>query len=290
MKSSVFNLVLTVFLFWLTIQLNTSLEEYLAYALIITIGILHGSNDLALISVLKGEKKLSRKYLIYYTVLILLNIVAFLFSSSLALFFFVIISCYHFGEQHFHNQIKQLNTSSRLLFVSYGALIFGMLFYFNAEQTSIIIKELIDVSFSRSHFFWFLITGLVATLCFYVVNFKNFTKNTNHFQEAFLIVLFIVLFDKAALLWAFSIYFIVWHSIPSLQDQIKVLYGDESKVSFMQYVKSSFVYWLISVAGLVILYYTTSYFNVDFITVFFAFLAAITVPHVVVMYLMNKEV
>ena len=110
-----------------------------------------------------------------------------------------------------------------------------------------------------------------------------------HFQELFLILLFALLFKMAALLWAFAIYFIVWHSVPSLIDQIRMLYGEANKINVIKYVKSSFMYWLISLIGLVLLYFATTYFKISFITIFFAFLAAITVPHVIVMYFLNNN-
>lgn len=289
MKLPVFNLILTVFLFWLTTQIGASYEEYLSYFFILTVGIIHGSNDISLINVLKGQNQVSARYLILYVGLILINISAFLISPTIALLFFVFVSCYHFGEQHFHNHIKEINVYARLFFLSYGILIFGLLFYFNSEKTVIIINELIGFELPEQLFFWFLIVGIVSTLCFYAINFKNFKPGYNHFQELFLILLFALLFKLAALLWAFAIYFIVWHSVPSLIDQIKALYGEANKVNLLQFVRSSFVYWLISIAGLVVLYYATTYFNIDFITVFFAFLAAITVPHVIVMYFLNRH-
>ena len=289
MKFPIFNLILTVFLFWLTTQIGDSYEEYLAYFFILTIGIVHGSNDISMIKVLKGSQSLSLKYLLLYLGLIIFNILIFLVSPSLALVFFVFISCYHFGEQHFHYQIKQINTSSRLLFLSYGSLIFGLLFYFNSENTSIIIKDLIAYSLTERQFLWFLGIGIISTLLFYGLNFKNFKTGSNHFQEVFLILLFAILFKLAALLWAFAIYFVVWHSIPSLKDQIKALYGESTRINIIQYVKSSFMYWLISILGLILLYVATNYYSINFITVFFAFLAAITVPHVIVMYYLNKS-
>ncbi|WP_299523838.1 Brp/Blh family beta-carotene 15,15'-dioxygenase [Winogradskyella sp.] len=289
MKFPVFNLILTVFLFWLTTQISTSYEEYLSYFFILTIGIIHGSNDISLIRVVKKQKKLSVKYLLFYIGLVLLNITAFLILPILALVFFVFISCYHFGEQHFHNQMTHLNLWARLLFLSYGCLIFGLLFYFNSESTSLIINELIGYALTEQQFLWFMGFGIVSTIILYGLNLKNFGQDTNHFQELFLIFLFAILFKLAALLWAFAIYFVVWHSIPSLMDQIKTLYGESNKVNIVQYIKSSFVYWLISIVGLVLLYVATTYFSINFVTVFFAFLAAITVPHVIVMYFLYRN-
>ncbi|WP_422103938.1 Brp/Blh family beta-carotene 15,15'-dioxygenase [Winogradskyella sp.] len=289
MKFPIFSLIFTVFLFWLTTQISASYEEYLSYIFILTVGIIHGSNDISLIKVVRKREKLSIKYLLFYIGLVLLNTIAFLVSPILALVLFVLISCYHFGEQHFHHQIKELNILSRLLFLSYGILIFGLLFYFNSDHTSLIITDLIAYALTEHQFLWFLGVGIISTLLFYGLNFKNFKTGSNHFQEVFLILLFAILFKLAALLWAFAIYFVVWHSIPSLRDQIKVLYGESTKISIMQYIKSSLMYWLISIFGLTLLYFATSYYQVNFVTVFFAFLAAITVPHVIVMYFLNKN-
>ncbi|WP_299365465.1 Brp/Blh family beta-carotene 15,15'-dioxygenase [Winogradskyella sp.] len=289
MKFPIFNLIFTVFLFWLTIQLEASYEEYLSYFFILTIGIIHGSNDISLIKVVKKQNRLPFKYLLFYVGLIVINIAAFLISPTLALLFFIFISCYHFGEQHFHNRIKRHDMLSKLLFLSYGSLIFGLLFYFNSESTSIIINDLIGYSLTEVQFLWFMAIGIASTVVLYSLNYKNFKESSNHFQEIFLILLFAILFKLAALLWAFAIYFIVWHSLPSLMDQIKTLYGESNKVNIVHYIKSSFVYWLISILGLILLYIATTYFEINFITVFFAFLAAITVPHVIVMYFLNKN-
>lgn len=288
-KLSVFSLVFTVFLFWLTIQMASVYEAYLSYVFILTIGIIHGANDIALIKVVRVKNKVSHSYLLYYIGLVIFNIVAFLLWPTLALMLFVVVSCYHFGEQHFHNQVTVQNSLSRGLFFSYGVLIFGLLFYFNSESTSAIIQELTGYTLTKIQFFWLICFGMGLAIPLYGLNFKKFKVGHSYINELFLILLFAILFKLADLLWAFAIYFVVWHSIPSLIDQIKILYGDYSKHHMVKYVQSSFVYWLISVVALAILYYATDYFKVNFITIFFAFLAAITVPHVVVMYFLNKQ-
>ncbi|WP_461598828.1 Brp/Blh family beta-carotene 15,15'-dioxygenase [Winogradskyella sp.] len=289
MKYPVLNLIITVFLFWLTIQIGKSSEEYLSYFFILTIGIMHGSNDISLIRVLRTNSSPNSNYLSLYIVLIIFNIVAFFILPFLALISFVFVSCYHFGEQHYHHLIKKRTINSMLFFLSYGALIFGLLFYNNFTATSAIINELTNVAIEQKYYLYFLLLGIGATIITTILNRKNFTSDFNYFQELFLILLFTLLFQLASLLWAFAIYFVVWHSLPSLIDQIKVLYGNSSKINLINYIRSSFVYWLISILGLVILYFSTQYFAINFITLFFAFLAAITVPHVIVMYFLNKN-
>lgn len=289
-KSAIFRLVLTVFLLWLTLRLNFTYETYLAYGLILTVGIFHGSNDISLIRLLKkGSSSHMTKYLIFYVLLVLITCLVFIKIPLIALLIFVIFSCYHFGEQHFHHQINLQSLNSKVLFIAYGALIFGLLFYFNQEETTAVILELTGVTFSDLYYLIFLSVAFLLTTFFGFLNRPYFKKDMDLFREIFLILLFALLFKVASLLWAFAIYFIVWHSIPSLIDQIESLHGRLNTVNIFRYIKSSIIYWLISIIGLAAVYYLSLSLSIQFITLFFAFLAAITIPHVIVMYYLNKK-
>ncbi|MGY8916478.1 MAG: Brp/Blh family beta-carotene 15,15'-dioxygenase, partial [Flavobacteriales bacterium] len=95
-------------------------------------------------------------------------------------------------------------------------------------------------------------------------------------------------FKTASLLWSFAIYFILWHSLPSLVDQIRFLYGGVTKKNIILYLKTSFVYWAISVIGLALFFLFFGGDSDTFLSFFFSFLAAITFPHVLVMTRLNK--
>jgi len=289
-KSSVFNLIFTVFLLWLTIQLQSSFEDYLAYAFILTVGIIHGANDISLIGLLtQNSSKKTSHFLLLYLALIIVTGVTFFKLPLLALLIFIGFSCYHFGEQHFCNQLVTSGLRSNLLYFSYGMLVFGLLFYLNYEATASIILELTGVALSEVTFLLFLVFGMICTLGFVFFNRNNFASNLDYFKEVFLILLFAIIFKLASLLWAFAIYFVIWHSLPSLRDQTYALYGNLSKSSLVGYIKSSLLNWLLSIFGLGIVYYFSTVFNIRFITLFFAFLAAITIPHVIVMHYLNKK-
>jgi Brp/Blh family beta-carotene 15,15'-monooxygenase len=290
MKFSAFNLVSTVFLLWLTIQIESAYEEYLAYFFILTVGIVHGANDVSLISFITKSRGISKnKYLISYIAIIIVMSIAFFQFPFLALLIFILFSCYHFGEQHFYSRLYQAGVTGNLLYLSYGILIFGLLFYLNYTETSSIIAELTGITIDAFYFLYFLILGLIATCVLVFINLKNFKDGVDYFQEFFLIALFALLFKMASLLWAFAIYFIIWHSLPSLSDQTKALYGRLDASSLIKYFKSSLVNWIISVIGLAVIFYISSRLEIRFITLFFAFLAAITIPHVIVMYYLNKK-
>lgn len=208
---------------------------------------------------------------------------------TLALCVFIGFSCYHFGEQHFIKKLGSSAPSAKFLFVSYGMLIFGLLFSLQSSDSSEIILELTNFNVPHSWFQFLLIIGVVLSMVATALNRKDFNEHFKYLEEIFLLVVFALIFKLASLLWAFSIYFIIWHSIPSLKDQIVALYGNLNRISLLKYLKSSLPNWLISVVGLYAIYRFSLFIEIQFITLFFAFLAAITIPHVIVMYFLNKE-
>jgi Brp/Blh family beta-carotene 15,15'-monooxygenase len=107
------------------------------------------------------------------------------------------------------------------------------------------------------------------------------------FQELLFLFVFAIIFKTSSLIWGFTIYFIFWHSIPSMKDQINFLYGSVSFENFKKYFNSAFFYWIISLIGILLLYiiFKNEYF---FDALFFSFLAAITFPHVWVIVTMFK--
>jgi hypothetical protein len=45
----------------------------------------------------------------------------------------------------------------------------------------------------------------------------------------------------------FAIYFIIWHSIPSILDQMKFIYGSFTLSNFIAHYRNAFAYWLASI-------------------------------------------
>ena len=115
------------------------------------------------------------------------------------------------------------------------------------------------------------------------------TLRFNVVEQIFFVVVFFIVFNSASLLWAFAIYFILWHSLPSMIDQINFLYGRTSTKNVKKYFISSFPYWIISVIGMgLILFLFRESLNTS-LAFFFSFLAAITFPHVLVINKLNKN-
>lgn len=284
-KFSSFATIATIFSLWLIGYLSDANEDILGFALILSVGILHGANDLKLLKQTLSTDRFSFLHLlIRYVIIVLLVGLSFFLVPSMALLIFIVLSAYHFGEQHWHHKVLHVSKVSYLYFTLYGFMIFGLLFYLNPISTTEVIYSITDVTIPSQ---FFKIFFLVSLLLFSILTSLNYSKKymkINLFEELFLLLVFYIIFKTASLVLAFAVYFIFWHSLPSLIDQIKLLHGSVTKNSIMRYLKASLLYWLLAIIGLVFSIY---FFNANddyFLPIFFSFLAAITLPHVLVMH------
>ncbi len=279
-------IVATFFCLWLSTTFPDVVQSYMAYSLILTFGILHGANDITLIVKSKkdsADKPGLKKILLYYILTVLAILLVFVLYPPLALLLFILLSGYHFGEQHFGNKMMKSGLGPSVMYLSYGLVILFMIFLIRVNEVSLIIEEVSSLVLNKQLFEAVL---AVSALIFMVSLFYFwYTKqlNVKIYEELFYILIFFIIFNTASLLWGFCIYFILWHSIPSLVDQMKYLYGDASKSTFRTYLRSSWWYWLVSVLGLGLLFVFFGSDHQFFISILLYFLAAITFPHVLVM-------
>lgn len=276
---------------WLTSYLSNKYQIILGFFLILSFGVLHGANDLVLIDQLKSNKKLDFVKIIgIYVSIVGISVLLFTNIPIVALLLFILVSSYHFGEQHWNEIIKTNKSFITPIFqFNYGLLILVILFYFNSKEVIEIIFEITKYTLSTE----FIETALLITLSLFVVlsirlyqistEFKN-----NLIEQLFYLVVLAIVFKASSLIWGFTIYFIFWHSIPSLNDQLIFLYGSSTWADFKKYFKTAFIYWFISLVGVFGLYYIAKDVVV-FDALFFAFLASITFPHFIVILNMYQK-
>jgi len=284
--------VLTSFLgIWLTSYLSNTNQLFLGFFLIFTFGILHGANDLVLISQLKNKKK--RNFitiLISYVAVVLISALLFIKIPIIALTLFILVSAYHFGEQHWQDLIIDGNRIITKIFqFMYGLAILLSLFTFNKQEVIEIVFKITAIAITEktisSVFFLVIVLFLIHTYILYKnsISFKKII-----IEQLFYMMLLCLVFKVSSLIWGFTIYFIFWHSIPSLNDQIQFLYGKYSFSNFKKYFKSAFLYWIISLVGISTLYFVSKDMII-FDSLFFSFLASITFPHAIVILKMFEK-
>ena len=282
-------IVLTFFLLWITTQFDTQIEDYMAYFLILSLGILHGSNDIRLFnSMQKKNVKGYQRILIIYIMVVLIAFSVFMLVPRLGLLVFVLISGYHFGEQHLADKVDSGHYFRSVLFTLYGLFIFSMIFYTHFEDVYVIVQDISKMTIVREFYLYFMIGMFLSMAILIVIMIRMKLLHISVPLETAYILLFYVLFMNSTLLWSFAIYFIVWHSIPSLRDQILNLYDRVTFRTLMKYIKDSILYWVVSIVGIIILITLTKDDVRLFNLLFFAFLAAITLPHVIVLGKMHE--
>ena len=267
--------------------INSMYSESIGYISILSIlffGIIHGANDIHLI--LKRQPKNSGyiKVTFYYVLVILVATLSFYSFPGISLLFFVLFSCYHFGEQQW--TIINKSIDNKVYFFSYGLFVFALLFYFNIEAVIEIISKISNLELLYEYFeylFYFSSIFLTLTTLIYFNELKD--------QLIFQILLFIIMifsFKYLDLIDAFAFYFVLYHSIPSIFEQTEYLFGEISFKSILKYFKSALLYWFFAIVGLIIYYYLNQANELS-LNLFFSFLAAITFPHVIVILKMKKN-
>ena len=278
----------TFFLIWLSVQFGEIVEDSIAYILVVSVGILHGANDLLILSKLEdGKNSFTRNLLIYLGIITVCALIYFL-NPFVAIVLFVFLSGYHFGEEHFGEKLHQAPIFDFVFFTAYGLLLFSLLFYLSQDDVAVIMNQLAKKTFSETQILAILFPSaiVVFSLAGYLILTKKETK-VNFGRELFYLLVLLVVFNTSSLVLSFAIYFIFWHSIPSIIHQTKFISGDIDNNALLYYVKKAAVFWGISVVGLVVLYFLFPKAT-DLASVVFAILFAVTAPHTWVMHQMKN--
>lgn len=264
-------------------SLNVWHQAFIAFLMIFSMGIIHGANDLQLIQK-KTQKKTQLFFfttLLIYLGVVLVGIALFYLLPSFGLLFFVGFSAFHFGEQHLESKLEvQLSSFLKtFVYIGYGTAVFGLLFTLQWDEVHQVIYLICGQFISKqlTEAFFFIGLGLFIVSGLFSPNLRGWL-----IFEIILLAFLGLLFSRVSLILGFGLYFVVWHSIPSMQDQLTFLYPEDSN-RIWKYLKSSAPYWILSLVGLAGVYFFFDVQSVAFLPLFFSFLAAITFPHTVVM-------
>lgn len=260
-------------------------QNLLGGLLILSLGILHGSNDIQIITK-KNIYKNKGITTLYYLGIVLIGGLAFFFFPTLALLSFVLFSAYHFGEQHWEFRLKKSYLSLLFYFV-YGSCIFSVLFFFHRAEVQQVVEAITSYRLPSDWFYW----ALTGSTTLFIILLFGLSENRKYFLfECLLLLAFALFFSYTSLILAFGFYFVVWHSFPSLKSQFEFLYRSTNKAQqILSYITESIIYWVAAIMGLAGVYLWID-FSADYILpLFFTFLAAITFPHVLVIHWMFRD-
>ncbi|MBC7524719.1 MAG: Brp/Blh family beta-carotene 15,15'-dioxygenase [Flavobacterium sp.] len=292
LKNSNLSIVASFLGLWITSFFENKVQIIFGFILILSFGILHGANDLVVFKKINATNSATSflKLISSYVIIVLFSAMLFTIIPWLALLLFIIVSGYHFGEQHWQElEIKNFRLLLPIFQFNYGIFILILLFVFHVTEVEEIIFSIIGINITFINFTYLvLIFGFTLGIFFVYLYCTSIKFRENSIEEILYLLVFSILFKVGSLIWGFALYFILWHSIPSLRDQVKFLYGNYSFNNFKMYFKSAFVYWIISLLGILILYLFFKDYRL-FNALFFSFLASITFPHAWVILKMFKK-
>lgn len=259
-------------------------ENILGFLLILSIGVIHGANDLLIINrySAKESNKNQILFFFFYLMIVLTGFALFYFIPSLALLAFIAVSVYHFGEQHWEVNLSNTNLSSKIklsLIISHGLAFFIIIFMNNLLAVNEVLASFYISSLNYSYLALSLFS--VSILYLFLLVYNKVLRN--HFiNEIIFFVLLYILTLSSTLIYGFAIYFIFFHSLLSIKDQVKFIYNDDKTSSIKKYIRNSMPYFILALTFLLIFYFYVDLQKVNLLQIIFTFLAAITFPHVIV--------
>ena len=259
-------------------------QDILGFILILSIGVIHGANDLLIIKkyTRKSSLKSQISYFLYYLGLVFLGFVFFYLFPSIALLSFVLVSIYHFGEQHW--EVNASNDEFVNVKRIYPIILHGLIFFVIVFMNNINIVNDVLLSFNTISLNYTYLRILLTVLFLIYMSLLLLSKSIRgYFADEFIFfILLFLLTLNSSLIFGFSIYFIFFHSVLSIKDQVKYIYGDDNSQYIKKYLISALPYFILALLFLIGSYLFIDFESLDILPIIFTFLAAITFPHVIV--------
>ena len=280
-KSRIIVFVISIALSYL---LPVIYQDILGFILILSIGVIHGANDLLIIKkyTRKNSLKSQISYFLYYLGLVFLGFVFFYLFPSIALLSFVLVSIYHFGEQHW--EVNTSNADFINIKRIYPIILHGLVFFVIVFMNNIDIVNDVLLSFNTISLDYTYLRILFIVLFLIYMSLLLLSKSIRgYFADEFIFfILLFLLTLNSSLIFGFSIYFIFFHSVLSIKDQVKYIYGDDNSQYIKKYLISALPYFILALLFLIGSYLFIDFESLDILPIMFTFLAAITFPHVIV--------
>lgn len=283
-----FKLIITVFVIWLSLFLSIEIEEIAAVIAVFTLGIFHGSFDVYLLQKQYHKKSYTT---LQFTVLYLslAGMMTFLVNLMPLIGFlcFLIFSSYHFGEQQLIHHSHSIKAIRSLYYSAYGLLLFSILASSHQETVDELLLLLIETTIDVR--IWEFLQWCCGLLFILLIGINQSMTIEQKFRELLYMAFFVIIFKSTSLYFSFAFYFIIWHAIPSIMDQIKIHYQSVNRSNTLSYSKAALPYWLVALIGLFGLIQIASKGNLINYRLIFSLGIAITSVHIVLIALLYSK-
>jgi Brp/Blh family beta-carotene 15,15'-monooxygenase len=265
-------------------------QTFMLFVGVVIIGIPHGSIDHYLYMInnkLNGSFIHFIKFLIQYLGIGLIYALLWWLNPLIALFIFIGISAFHFGELDTLNFDFKNKKYAYLVALTYGSLFLLNLLLFNTKDVLPIINSFPGISLTSSEMLqssdlWIPIFPIISSIVFFVILLISleksayFSKKTSTNLLYLLFLLFLVF--SMPLILGFAFYFCAWHSTLSFNSILKHLEWQTKSPVFVlkKLVPTNIAAWLF--LGSLMFYFKSDLNRLT--AILFLGIAVLTAPHI----------
>ena len=266
---------------------------------IFLLGVPHGAIDHLLLKT--GNSKLfkGKLFYIFYFASMLGIMALWYLLPVISLILFILISAYHFGESELYFLEEKKSTwFSIIIIILWGISILSAYLFHNYEATMALIssaemlKEVPTIFSVKIAKYLFIVSTASMLLCYISLSLnKQFNKRLILKELVIFVIIHLIFFLLNPLI-AFTSYFVVWHSLRVLSDELTYLKSEtEDSYNIINFVKQLLPYTVMSVIGgaLFIFLYSKFELNVSPFLLTVIFLSVLTFPHSIVMTVWYKS-
>ena len=258
-----------------------SILDLICIILILVFGVPHGALDHKIHLTINQNTSL-KAFLFKYLLVGGFYAIWWALHAKSAIWFFILISAYHFGQETFESYNLKSGRVSRLLMG--GFLIIGSLL-FHYEETLQFITTLgpgiIPLIQTDTSIFTASLLSFI-NLTFLVISFFKTSEKEKHIKLILFCVLYVLININYSLLVSFTIYFIFFHSLNAFKHQYEWLKENYSSYNMRKFFANLSGFSLLAIIGIV---FILLLFNLEsmpkMITYFFTLISIITLPHVI---------
>jgi len=269
---------------------------------VLVLGVPHGAADLLVAIQNAGSRKIAfskvRFFINYLGRLIIFGFILWLFPI-VGIILFILFAAYHFGETDLHHFKTDL-FSGKVMVTAYGLVILSVLLLSHLEEVKPIVNYIDSGSQVSSLFLQleshripiiFSSLFFLSTVLFYYL-YKNkivLTKKDAVYLGRFICILFILY--RMPLVLGFTFYFILWHSLLSMNNIIEYLRKDRLNKPII-ILKQILGYSSLAIAGIFLVGLAGLMFlnSNAFLSYIFMGLAVLTAPHMQIMHDMYNKI
>lgn len=253
----------------------------LCFGFILLFGIPHGAADHRIHASM--HKNANRcKYILRYVLIAGGYVLWWLFMPGKALVIFLIVSAYHFGQEFLENLNVPLTKAWEFVVWGCVILVAPLLLTYNAIKPTLAFISNSNVPDLSVPTRAVLVSSIVACALGRMVYLraKNTINNRQVWAQVEMMTLVVVLYTFLPFLIAFTLYFVLFHSLNAFHHQFTWLKSRIKAYTLKSFLRDLSIFSLLSVFGLVFLVFILQPASwTALISYFFIAISVLTLPH-----------